>query len=246
MPFTFSHPAIILPLKNIFGKWVSLTGLIIGSLTPDFEYFLRMKIQGYYGHTIIGTLWFNLPLGIVLCFLFQNIIKKPFIENSPNFIQYRVTELKNLNWKKYFMDNWIVVCLSILIGAYSHIFWDSFTHSNTFFTNYFGLDRKVFNTEIPIFKLLQHVSTLIGGILILWYFLKLKKDKIEYTKPSIKYWINIGFFAISIMGIRIAFGLKIIEYGNVIVSAIAAGMIAITLASLYEKIKTGSNNVYKA
>ncbi|PHS04186.1 MAG: hypothetical protein COA88_13980 [Kordia sp.] len=245
MPFTFSHPAIILPLKNIFGKWVSLTGLVIGSLTPDFEYFLRMKIQSDYSHTIIGTLWFNLPIGILLCFIFQNIIKNPLIENSPNFIQYRMTELKNLNWIKYFKGNWIVVCLSILIGAYSHLFWDSFTHSNAFFTNFFGLDRKVFNTEISIFKLLQHLSTLIGGIVILWSFLKLKKVKIEYTEPNIKYWINIGVFTISIIAIRIAFGLKITEYGNVIVNVITAGMIAITLASLYEKIKTNGNNLYK-
>ncbi|WP_262496247.1 DUF4184 family protein [Flavobacterium piscis] len=39
MPFTFSHPAIILPLKYLPKNWISLTGLIIGSLTPDFEYF---------------------------------------------------------------------------------------------------------------------------------------------------------------------------------------------------------------
>ena len=243
MPFTFSHPAIVLPLKNIFGKWVSLTGLIIGSLTPDFEYFLRMRIQSEYSHTIIGTLWFNLPLGILLCFLFHNIIKNPLIENSPNFVQSRITELKKLNWKKYFIENWTVVCVSIVIGAYSHIFWDSFTHSNAFFTNYFSLDRKVFNTKISIFKLLQHLSTLIGGIIILWYFLKIKKDKIEYTEPNIKYWINITILTISILGIRIALGLKITEYGNVIVSGITAGLIAITISSLYVKIKTGGNNV---
>ncbi|QVE20785.1 DUF4184 family protein [Phocoenobacter atlanticus subsp. cyclopteri] len=35
----FSHPAIVLPLKNILGRHVSLIALIIGSLTPDFEYF---------------------------------------------------------------------------------------------------------------------------------------------------------------------------------------------------------------
>ena len=245
MPFTFSHPAIVLPLKNTFGKWLSLTGLIIGSLTPDFEYFLRMKIQSEYSHTLVGTIWFNLPLGILLCFLFHNIIKKSLIENSPKFIQSRTMELKELNWKKHFKENWIIVCVSIIIGAYSHIFWDSFTHSNSFFTNYFSLDRKVFNTQISIFKILQHLSTLIGGIIILWYFLKLEKNKIEYTQPNIKYWIIIAILTISILGIRIALGLKVTEYGNVIVSGITAGMISITLVSFYMKIKTGGNTVYK-
>ena len=44
MPFTFSHPAIVLPLVRKSGHWFSATGLIIGSLTPDFEYFMRMRI----------------------------------------------------------------------------------------------------------------------------------------------------------------------------------------------------------
>jgi len=43
MPFTFSHPAIVLPLATLRRQWISATGLIIGSITPDFEYFIRMK-----------------------------------------------------------------------------------------------------------------------------------------------------------------------------------------------------------
>ena len=39
MPFTFSYPAIVLPLTYLPRRWFSLTGLIIGSLTPDFEDF---------------------------------------------------------------------------------------------------------------------------------------------------------------------------------------------------------------
>lgn len=45
MSFTFSHPAIVSPLNYFPNKWFSLTGLVIGSLTPDFEYFLRMRIK---------------------------------------------------------------------------------------------------------------------------------------------------------------------------------------------------------
>ena len=54
MPFTFSHPAIVLPLKYLPKKWFSFTGLIIGSMTPDFEYFLRMKVKSDYSHTLNG------------------------------------------------------------------------------------------------------------------------------------------------------------------------------------------------
>ncbi len=236
MPFTFTHPAIVLPLKNIFGKWVSFTGLIIGSLTPDFEYFIRMKIQSNYSHTLLGTFWFNLPLGLFLCFIFHKIIKKPLIENLPKFVQIRTNELKNSNWTRYFKSNWIIVILSIIIGAYSHILWDSFTHSNTYFTNYFKLDKTLL-FGYPIYKVLQHLSTCIGGIVILLYFKNQTTDKIKIIKPNFNYWLIISSVTILVLVIRILTGLKITAYGNVIVSGITAVMIGITIASLNEKIK---------
>ncbi|WCC47669.1 DUF4184 family protein [Tenacibaculum finnmarkense] len=231
MPFTFSHPAIVLPLKNIFGKWISLTAIIIGSLTPDFEYFLRMKIQSNFSHTILGTLWFNLPLGLLLCFIFHLIIKTPLLENLPKYIQARTTDLKDLNWNNYFIKNWFIVCLSILIGAYSHIFWDSFTHQNTFFTGYFQLNEKILNSPISYFKILQHLSTLLGGLFIIWSFNKRKKQNLIESKPNSTYWIAVSLVAIAILIIRFSSGLKITAYGNIIVSSITAIMIAITIVS---------------
>ena len=82
MPFTFSHPAIILPLNYLSKKWFSITGLVIGSLSPDFEYFIRMKIESNYSHTFWGIFYFDLPLGIMLTFIFHNIVKNELFENA--------------------------------------------------------------------------------------------------------------------------------------------------------------------
>ncbi|MEG1227787.1 MAG: DUF4184 family protein, partial [Flavobacterium sp.] len=41
----------MLPLQFLNKKWFSLTGLVIGSMIPDFEYFIRMRIQSIYSHT---------------------------------------------------------------------------------------------------------------------------------------------------------------------------------------------------
>ena len=136
MPFTFSHPAIILPLTNFPKKWFSLTGLIIGSLTPDFEYFLRMKIFSIYSHTLPGIFWFDFPLAIILCFLFHQIIRTTFVKNLPNFIQTRFLIYNSFNWKKYFKENLLIVFISIIIGISSHLFWDSFTHEDGFFVTH--------------------------------------------------------------------------------------------------------------
>lgn len=232
MPFTFSHPAIVLPLKRIFGKWVSLTGLIIGSLTPDFEYFFRMKIQSEFSHTILGTLWFDFPLGIVLCFIFHEIVKTPLIENLPQGFQNRLLKLKDTDWKKYFRKNWAIVFISITIGAYSHVLWDSFTHQHAYFVNLFSLDNTINETNVPIYKILQHLSSLVGGIIIIWYFLIQKKLKNSYTKPKINFWLGIILITIIILTVKLSIDLNIQQYGNVIVSGISALMISIITMSL--------------
>ncbi|HYM92834.1 MAG TPA: DUF4184 family protein, partial [Chitinophagaceae bacterium] len=80
MPFTFSHPAAVLPLNYVSKKYVSLTGLVIGSMTPDFEYFLRMRDRSYYSHTWKGVLWFDLPLAIILASIYHGMVRDVLID----------------------------------------------------------------------------------------------------------------------------------------------------------------------
>jgi hypothetical protein len=89
MPFTFSHPAIVLPFAFLPRKWFSLTGLVIGSLIPDFEYFLRMRIKSNYSHTIDGLFWFDLPLGIILGYIFHYLVRDSLLNNLPIFLKSR-------------------------------------------------------------------------------------------------------------------------------------------------------------
>jgi hypothetical protein len=54
MPFTFAHPAVVLPGGYLPKQWLSLTGLVVGSRTPDFEYFFRWRVLSLYSHTLAG------------------------------------------------------------------------------------------------------------------------------------------------------------------------------------------------
>ncbi len=236
MPFTFSHPAIVLPFNSIAKKYVSLTALIVGSITPDFEYFLRMKIQSIYSHTVWGNIWFNIPLGLIICFLFHNIIKKPFIDNSPLFVQQRLIFLRNSDWNNYAKKHFLVVVLSLIIGGYSHILWDSFTHATGIFVHYLGLNQYIFY-HIAFYKILQHFSSFIGGIIIFIYFFKLEKITRNTIKPRLCYWIMIFLGASIIFSIRCYLGLRIGEYGNIIVIIIASSLWAITIVSLFLTLK---------
>lgn len=241
MPFTFAHPAIVFPLTYLPKKWFSLTGLIIGSMTPDFEYFLRMRIQSNYSHSLSGLFWFDLPLGLVIAFLFHTIVRNQLFNNLPDFLKFRFSTYKRFDWNQYFKTNWYVVMISILIGALSHIFWDSFTHDSGYFVQKFSILTEtiyIFGTQIPVLKIAQHTSTLLGISTIVVVLYKLPLTKIEKSKINPKYWIVVTTLSSLIILIRFISGLELKEYGNVIVTTITALLISLIVTPLILKSKT--------
>jgi hypothetical protein len=234
MPFTFSHPAIVLPLTFLPRQWFSLTGLVIGSLTPDFEYFLRMRIKSNYSHTIDGLFWFDLPLGLLLAFIFHNIVRDSLFNNLPTILNSRFLAVRQFDWNGHFKINWFIVTISILVGAASHIFWDSFTHDHGYFLQTIpALQNSVdfFGRQVPILKILQHSSTLLGGLAIAFAIYKLPTNEAETIKENInlKYWTILAGLTLTIIAIRLFSGLELKQYGNVIVTIISAGLISLTL-----------------
>ncbi|MEH6682527.1 MAG: DUF4184 family protein [Sediminicola sp.] len=235
MPFTFAHPAIILPLAHLPRKWFSLTGLVIGSLTPDFEYFLRMAIKSDYSHTIGGLLWFDLPLGLAISFIFHNLVRDRLFDNLPRFLKSRFGAFTEFDWNGYFKKNWMVVVISILLGAISHIFWDGFTHDHGYFV---GLIPALSNTvglfggHIPIFKILQHASTLVGGLFIAYAIYRLPPDLNVKGNINTKYWAIVIALSVAIIIVRFMGGLQMEQYGNAIVTAISAGLLSLILTPM--------------
>nr|WP_315150449.1 DUF4184 family protein [uncultured Flavobacterium sp.] len=229
MPFTFSHPAIILPL---FGaKRLSATGLIIGSMAPDFEYFIRMKVQSDISHTFLGLILFDLPVGFLVALIFHEIVKRKLIENSPSFFQYRLEILKNMKWIDYLKINLFYVIISILIGAFSHLFWDAFTHESGHFVQKSPLLlHKVSN--IPFYKIVQHLSSMIGMIFILYYIYKVPVVNLTLITQNWKYWVLVFVLTFVFISIRCTFGLSINQTGNVIVSLISSLILALTFAGI--------------
>lgn len=246
MPFTFSHPALVLPLTYLPRHWLSLTGLVIGSLTPDFEYFLRMRIQSDYSHTIAGLFWLDLPLGILLTLLYHNIARDGLIKNLPFNLKSRLFRYTQFDWISHFKAHWLVISVSILIGAASHLIWDSFTHEAGYFVSTFPhllLTIELFGHEIPVFKIFQHGSSLIGGLIVIVALFKLTADLSVSRQTSIRYWFIVMCLTLVIVIIRIVSGLDIKLYGHLIATIISAGLIALTTTPLITgKRITGGNS----
>lgn len=245
MPFTFSHPAIILPLRYLPKSWFSLTALIIGSLTPDFEYFLRMKVKSDYSHTLAGVFWFDLPLALLLTFIFHNLIRNFLFQNLPSIIRNRIIIFTDFNWNIYFRKNWIIVILSLLIGILSHLFWDAFTHEHGYFVNQISSLKHnvvILGKEISIWKIMQHSSTLLGALIILAAFLKLPKKSTSKADFMKLYWTNVSIITIGILSLRFIINPKALLIGNLIVTLIASFLIALSVIPLLIKFEWNNKN----
>lgn len=246
MPFTLAHPAIVLPLTYLPKKWFSLTGLVIGSLTPDFEYFIRMRIQSDYSHTWIGVLWFDIPIGLFLAFIYHNIVREKLIDNTPNLIYSRLEKFKSFDWNSYFQRHWFVIILSLFIGAASHLIWDSFTHDHGYFVQKFEAlvsGQELFGRVIPTFKFLQHGSTLIGILVIAYSLLKLDQTKTTKRTVELKYWLTLALIVILIISARLIFGLDFKLYGHLIATGLSGLIIGLILTPiLTRKNKTTAGN----
>jgi len=246
MPFTFSHPAIVLPLSLLPRQWFSLTGLVIGSIIPDFEYFFRMKVRSDYSHTVGGLFWFDLPVAVLLAFLFHNLMRDSLFDNLPQILQNRLIPYKKFNWTTYFKANWLIVIVSIIIGAASHLLWDSFTHEHGYFVSALPTLAETINiygVQLPIFKILQHSSTLIGGLIIAVAFYNLPADRKAKHSLNIGYWIILAAITFMIVAFRLLGGLNIKMYGHLIVTAIAGFILSLIIAPIFVNKITGGNKV---
>jgi Domain of unknown function (DUF4184) len=240
MPFTFSHPAIVLPFGYLSKRWISMTGLVAGSVCPDFEYFFRFDVNSIYSHTWKGIFWFDLPLSIIIAFTFHIVTRNPLIDNLPPFLAKRLQVFKTFNWTQHFKKNYLAVIVSVIIGAASHIIWDGFTHKDGMFVEQIAFLRSSFTRagySIPIYKLGQVSGGLIGGLIILLVLLRLPADKkFIKQKPNILFWGLITISMILFIGIRFWLGVEEHFFSYIAVAGISGGLIGLLLASINMKL----------
>ena len=159
MPYTLAHPAAALPLWRASNKRLRLAALVIGAASPDFQYFLRINASGHFSHTIPGLLLVCLPASWLALYLFdrwgragvQALLPSTWRLPSPPIPARR--PIANIS-------------LAILLGALSHVLWDSFTHRSGWIVRLLpSLTAPllpILFPAVPAYRLLQHGSTILG------------------------------------------------------------------------------------
>lgn len=204
MPFTLAHPAVVIFSKN---KNFNLLGLILGSMAPDFIYFLLFNPSSNLGHTILGFVIFNLPICFLLNYLILKFIKNPFIINLPSKICNYYTYLINYDFNFKSPKDIFVFTYSCIVGMLTHIIWDAFTHKTGYFVVNINLLKEsihILGYQVPFFKLLQHGSTLLGFFVILYYFYTIRRYSNKYIRSN-KFQYHLTAISIQILIIILSY-----------------------------------------
>ena len=92
----------------------------------------------------------------------------------------------------------LLIVVSALIGIATHILWDSFTHRNTWPSEHWPVLMQMVRVpvlgELPLYKVFQHTSTVVGVLLVCawfvsWYLRTEPHDDKKYAPvPSAQKW----------------------------------------------------------
>src|ERR1043166_1199719 len=174
MPWTLSHPAAVLPFRRFcWHHYLDFAALIIGSMTPDVGYYIQRFDVASFAHTMPGSFVVCLPSGICLLLLFY-LVRKPVCFILPMPHREALLPLCSTVPRLSLGSLWVIF-LSLLLGAWSHILWDSFTHQSGWFAQRVSWLHEplltVGSTPFRGYYLLQQFSTLFGAVILLVSYL---------------------------------------------------------------------------
>lgn len=155
-----------------------MSAVVVGCFAPDFLFYLTLRPRHQFGHTWAGAFVLDLPLALVVLWLFHRYAKEPLWRWMPESFRQRVT-LGPRNLPIRNIGEFALAVVSILVGIGTHMLWDSFTHPE--YWPYRHWDFLGDSLTLPIvgwvayYTLLQYASSVIGCLVILVWFLRLPK-----------------------------------------------------------------------
>lgn len=137
---------------------------VVGAMTPDFEYLLRLEPLSLVSHSVRGLFVFCLPVGMFVWVLWEWLVR-------PVGCDLVALAPADATDRRGSASAWLLSIVALLLGSASHVGWDAFTHRYAWGPDHFpGLLQPAFalgGTVVPWFNLLQHLSTVVGAAIVL-------------------------------------------------------------------------------
>lgn len=187
MPWTFAHPAAVLSLRTVSRGHFHFAALIVGSLSPDFGYYIGQFRLATLAHTSSGLFFVCLPSGVIVLFLARTL-RQPVCFLLPQPHRSAIATLPDIELFKS-GSSILLMAASILLGALTHVVWDSFTHASGWMVSQSHLLQRdlIFfgRGAVPAYHVLQHASTFFGTAALLIAYVAWLRRMRKITPPGL-------------------------------------------------------------
>lgn len=167
MPFTGSHPAAVLPLLR--GP-LPASALVIGSMAPDFPYYLPISTASWPTHTALGVVGLDLALGAAGWLLWHAVVSPPALAYAPGGIRARLTQVPVGLPQRLGPRTLLLTTMALVIGSATHVGWDEFTHPGRFGPDHLPVLARRWG-PMAGWHWAQYASGLFGAAAICWSLL---------------------------------------------------------------------------
>jgi Domain of unknown function (DUF4184) len=243
MPFTAAHPMAVLPLV----RWrhrlgLDPTCLVIGSMVPDFEYFVRAEQLSTISHTFRGLWLWDLPATLILGVLVHLVVKWPMLLVVPAAIAGRVTRAIAAPWRARWGVAAALSCLvSAALGSATHLAWDSLTHAKGWGPRH--VHALTTPIRIPlagtmvVHRVLQHASTVVGlvvltVVIVRWFKRRAAVDVPAYPRGAARWCVAACISASAALTTARLVVMHRTDLGNMLVGVLAGVLAGTLLASV--------------
>lgn len=192
LPFTLSHAAAVLPgiRRNGTARGPLLaSALVAGSFAPDMTYFAATAAPaamafGDVTHSLPGLVTVDVFITAALVGLWL-LLREPLLALVPRHRQARFhgfvrgqdwsgMQLPSLAWRFF---------LSAVIGACTHVFWDTFTHLDRWGTKVLPVLGEVV-AGFPVYWYAQYGGSAVALAVIVWFMVSALRRRPDGPAPA--------------------------------------------------------------
>jgi hypothetical protein len=124
------------------------------------------------------------------------------------------------------------VFLSFFLGAFSHFLLDSLSHWDGYMVQRVSFFNKVF-FSFPLYEWIQYSTSVIGLVIVVWYFFRMPKQVISDTTISIIFWVIAFIIAAITIYIRFTIVVGWHRIADIIIAVLTSIVIGLTFSSIF-------------
>lgn len=222
MPYTFAHIGYILPLKKNMTSIFSITGLVFGSITPDFDILFRLtNIRDHlFQYDLFCIIFIIYPLSLVCSIFFHSVCRNISIMHLPDLLEHKYKIYYTVDFLKILRKDFIKVTYSILLAIIIHLALDFIGHSlnafevKTFISNLTKNETLIWISYVSAIYAVPILFSIAGFYLIIKNEIRqrISLKLFTLTKNKFLFWLSMGVMTLFFCVLKILITKTEFEY----------------------------------